>query len=103
MQKQKTQHKCFEWTMNSWHHENRAVEKWSNCVKRLYLSSKIEIETKIAADLGSPATEKQLPECNPRDVCIRRKRKVRKKSQKKKYYTSQLEKELHFCVCVSTH
>lgn len=43
-------------------------EKWSNCAKRLYFGSKIEIETKVTADPGSPAAEKRLPEWNPR-VC----------------------------------
>lgn len=99
MQKQKMQHKCFEWTMNSWHHENRAVEKWSNCVKRLYLSSKIEIETKIEADLGSPATEKQLPECNPRDVCIRSKEE--EPEEKILYFTAGKRLTL-LCVCKYT-
>lgn len=52
----------------SGHYEQWTVgtaEKWSSYAIRLYLSSITKSETKLAVYLGSPATEKLLPEWNP--------------------------------------
>jgi len=53
----------------------------------LYFSSKAEIETKVAAYLGSPATEKQLPEWNP--VHQKKQRSKEKEPEEKlSYFTA---------------
>ena len=77
------------------------MKKCSYCAKRLYFSSKIEIETEVAADSGSPATEKFLPESNPSDVFTEKDSKAKEPEEKLLYFTAGKRITL-LCVCKYT-
>lgn len=77
------------------------MEKCSYCVKDFISAAKIEIETKVAADLGSPATEKFLSECNPSDVFTEKDSKAKEPEEKLLYFTAGKRITL-LCVCKYT-